>query len=64
MLEPLLSAICLVAVLEGLFLFIAPDGWKRAAERLYAIPSRQLRLFGAVIVGAGLVALWIVRRLV
>jgi uncharacterized protein len=63
MLEPLLSALCLVAVLEGLFLFISPHGWKRAAARLYRIPSRQLRVFGALIVSGGLIALWVVRRL-
>ena len=28
------AALCLVAVLEGLFLFAAPGAWKRAAEQL------------------------------
>ena len=31
------SALCLVAVLEGLFLFAAPAAWKRAAEQLHEI---------------------------
>ncbi|AWV07818.1 DUF2065 domain-containing protein [Marilutibacter maris] len=60
--DELLSAICLVAVLEGLFLFVAPGGWKRAAEQLYAMPDRQLRVVGGVFVAAGLLALWWVRR--
>jgi uncharacterized protein len=57
----LLSALCLVAVLEGLFLFAAPHGWKRAAEQLHALPDRHLRMVGAVVVGVGLLSLWWVR---
>ncbi|NUO78158.1 MAG: DUF2065 family protein [Lysobacter sp.] len=57
----LVSALCLVAVLEGLFLFVAPRGWKRAAEQLQAMPDRQLRIVGAVAVALGLLALWAVR---
>ncbi|AXK72406.1 DUF2065 family protein [Lysobacter sp. TY2-98] len=61
MARELLSALCLVAVLEGLFLFLTPDGWKRTAERLYSLTTPQLRTFGAVIVLVGLVSLWAVR---
>lgn len=61
--EELLSAVCLVVVLEGLFLFVAPRGWKRAAEQLHAMPDRRLRVIGAACVGAGLLALWWVRRM-
>ena len=57
----LLSALCLVAVLEGLFLFLTPDGWKRTAERLYVLSSGQLRVFGAIVVALGLLSLWAVR---
>ena len=62
MARELLSALCLVAVLEGLFLFLTPDGWKRTAERLYALGTRQLRVFGAIVVVLGLASLWLVRR--
>jgi uncharacterized protein len=58
----LLSALCLVAVLEGLFLFVAPGGWKRAAAQLYALADTRLRLLGALVLGAGLLALWLVRQ--
>ena len=37
--QDLWAALCLVAVLEGLVLFIAPGGWKRAAEQLRALPG-------------------------
>ena len=61
MTRELLSALCLVAVLEGLFLFLTPDGWKRTAERLYVLSSGQLRVFGAIVVALGLLSLWAVR---
>ena len=41
--KDLFSAVCLVAVLEGLFLFAAPRAWKRMAEHLLMLPSVALR---------------------
>ncbi|TZF91333.1 DUF2065 domain-containing protein [Cognatilysobacter lacus] len=61
MARELLSALCLVAVFEGLFLFLTPEGWKRTAERLYVLTSLQLRLFGGAVVIGGLLSLWAVR---
>jgi uncharacterized protein YjeT (DUF2065 family) len=58
----LLSALCLVAVLEGLFLFVAPRSWKQAVEQLYQLPDRGLRLLGGVFIAVGLIALFLVRR--
>jgi uncharacterized protein len=55
------SALALVAVLEGLFLFVAPGGWKRAAEQLYAMPNTRLRVVGLVVVVLGLLSLFLVR---
>lgn len=57
----LLSALCLVAVLEGLLLFAAPGAWKRAAAQLYALSDFHLRLLGAVVLGLGLVSLLVLR---
>ena len=57
----LVAALALVAVLEGLLLFAFPDVWKRTAEQLLALPARQLRLIGGVILICGLIALYIVR---
>ena len=62
MIAELLSALCLVAVLEGLFLFVAPRGWKRAAEQLHALPDRNLRMVGAIAVALGVLSLWLVRQ--
>ena len=55
------AALCLVLVLEGLFLFVSPALWKRMAEQLQQIDQRTLRMIGAAMVVAGLVALHIVR---
>jgi uncharacterized protein len=56
------AALCLVAVLEGLVLFAFPDAWKRMADQMQAMQSRQLRIGGALLLGAGLVALYLVRQ--
>jgi hypothetical protein len=55
------SALCLVAVFEGLLLFAAPGAWKRAAEQLYAMPNLRLRALGGIVVIAGLLALHLLR---
>ena len=57
------SALCLVAVLEGLFLFAAPGGWKRAAEKLHAMSAANLRAVGGFVVVLGLLSLYFVRGL-
>lgn len=57
----LLSALSLVAVLEGLFLFVAPRGWKQAVAQLYQLSDRSLRIVGGIFVALGLVALYLVR---
>ncbi|MFZ5638405.1 MAG: DUF2065 domain-containing protein [Pseudomonadota bacterium] len=55
------AALALVAVLEGLVLFAFPGLWRRAAEQMLTMPPGRLRVFGAVVMGAGLLALWLVR---
>lgn len=51
------AALCLVLVIEGLFLFAAPGMWKRMAEQLRQLDDRSLRIGGAVMIGVGLLAL-------
>lgn len=55
------AALCLVLVLEGLMLFVTPAGWQRMAQRMLEIEPRQLRIGGAVMIVAGLIALQLVR---
>jgi uncharacterized protein YjeT (DUF2065 family) len=58
----LFAALCLVAVLEGLFLFAAPLAWKRMVEQLHALSPTQLRTYGGVVMFVGLGVLWLVRH--
>ncbi|GEM_PF-5653322 len=60
--QDLFSALCLVAILEGLFLFAAPLAWKRMAARLLELPAAALRQSGAVLLAIGLAALWWLRH--
>lgn len=55
------AALCLVAVLEGVFLLAAPGAWKRAATALIATEEGRLRRYGAVMIVLGLLALQWVR---
>ena len=55
------AALCLVLVIEGLFLFASPRLWKRMAEQLQQIDERTLRMIGGGMVVAGLVVLQVVR---
>jgi uncharacterized protein YjeT (DUF2065 family) len=57
----LAAALCLVLVLEGLFLFASPGAWKRMAEQMQQIETRTLRLVGGGMVVVGLILLRIVR---
>lgn len=59
--QDLLAALCLVLVLEGLFLLGAPAAWKRMAEQMQGLPERSLRRYGAVMAGLGLLLLQFVR---
>jgi uncharacterized protein len=56
----LLAALCLVLVIEGLFLFAAPRAWQRIVEQMRDLAPRQLRIIGGVMVGVGVLALKLV----
>jgi hypothetical protein len=56
----LLAALCLVLVLEGLFLFAAPSTWQRLVEQVRQLEPRHLRIIGGVMVGIGVLALRLV----
>lgn len=60
--KDLLAAVCLVAVLEGLFLFAAPLAWKRMAGQLLATPVPLLRRMGGLTLAIGLGLLWWIRH--
>ncbi len=55
----LITALCLVLVIEGIPLFLAPARMRSAARLLASLDSRVLRIIGlaAMLVGAGLLLL-------
>ena len=57
----LLTALCLVVLIEGLLLFAAPNAWKKTIADRLAQPASRLRLIGGVMVVAGLISLYLVR---
>ena len=54
------AALALVLVFEGLFPLLSPRGWRHTFERLLQLRDGQLRFFGLVSIGLGLMTLWIV----
>ena len=60
MVANLATALCLVLVIEGLFLFASPRVWKRMAEQLQQIDERTLRMVGAGMIAVGLIVLQVV----
>jgi len=50
-------ALVLVLVLEGLFPFLSPGGWRRTFGRLFELQDGQLRFFGLCSVLLGLALL-------
>lgn len=47
-------------VLEGLFPFLSPGGWRQTFQRLLQLRDGQLRFFGLASIAIGLVLLWAV----
>ncbi|HSH88403.1 MAG TPA: DUF2065 domain-containing protein [Ramlibacter sp.] len=54
------SALALMLVLEGLFPFLSPGGWRNTFQRLLALQDGQLRFFGLCSILIGLALLWFV----
>jgi len=55
----LIKALCLVLVIEGIPLFLAPNRAREAASQVARMPGRSLRILGLVlmVLGAGLLLL-------
>ena len=50
-------ALALVLVIEGLFPFLSPTGWRKVFVQLLQMQDGQIRLFGlcSMLVGVGLI---------
>ena len=55
-----LAALCLVLVLEGLFLFAAPQAWQRMVEHVRLLEPRRLRVIGGCMMALGVLVLKLV----
>jgi len=51
-------ALALVLVLEGLFPFASPQGWRKMFLQLLQLQDGQIRFFGLCSILAGLVCIW------
>lgn len=54
------AALGLMLVMEGLFPFLSPGGWRQTFQRLLQLRDGQLRFFGLTSIVLGLVTLWVV----
>lgn len=59
--EEIVRAFALVMVIEGLLPFLAPDRWRVMLLQVVKVDSRNLRIFGAVMIGTGIIALQLLR---
>ena len=57
----LFAGVAFYLILEGLFPFISPQGWRRGLAALAGLNDKQLRSFGLAFVIAGLTLLFVVR---
>jgi uncharacterized protein YjeT (DUF2065 family) len=51
-------ALALVLVVEGLFPFLSPTGWRRMFTQLLALNDGQIRFFGLASILMGLLLIW------
>lgn len=54
------AAVALMLVLEGIFPFLSPGGWRQTFQKLLQLRDGQLRFFGlsSILIGLGL--LWLI----
>jgi uncharacterized protein len=52
-------ALALVLIIEGLFPFASPSGWRRMFTQLLQLTDGQIRFFAAASVSIGLLTIWL-----
>ena len=52
-------ALALVLVIEGLFPFASPVGWRRMFTQLLQLSDGQIRFFGLFSILSGLLVIWL-----
>ena len=56
--DTLWLALALVLVIEGLFPFVSPGGWRRMFQQIMQLQDGQVRFFGLASILAGLLLMW------
>jgi uncharacterized protein YjeT (DUF2065 family) len=56
--DTLWAAFALMLIIEGIFPFMSPQGWRARMLQILALNDGQIRFFGLVCVLAGLLMLW------
>nr|WP_315848461.1 DUF2065 domain-containing protein [uncultured Rhodoferax sp.] len=56
--DTLWVALALVLVVEGLFPFLSPTGWRRMFIQLLQLNDGQIRFFGLASILVGLLLIW------
>ncbi|APW43058.1 DUF2065 domain-containing protein [Rhodoferax saidenbachensis] len=56
--DTLWLALAFVLVIEGLFPFLSPSGWRRTFTQLLQLSDGQIRFFAMFSVLGGLVLIW------
>jgi hypothetical protein len=51
-------AVALVLVIEGLFPFLSPAGWRKMFQQILQLNDGQLRFFGICSILCGMLLLW------
>ncbi len=52
-------ALALVLVIEGIFPFLSPAGWRRMFTQVLRLNDGQLRFFGICSLSVGLLLIWL-----
>ncbi len=60
--ETLLSLVGLVLIIEGIPYFAFPEKMKEVLARVPLVPARSLRLFGITAILAGLLLVYVARK--
>ena len=56
-----MRAFALVMVLEGVLPFLLPEKWREMVLNVARVDARNLRLFGGLLIGSGLILLHFLR---
>jgi uncharacterized protein YjeT (DUF2065 family) len=59
--QSLLTALCLVLVIEGIIPFANPGRWRKIVVTMAQVSDQQLRIMGLLSMAIGLVVLYLIR---